>query len=710
MKKYQSSDITNLFNKILLILLVSLNLINISYTQWVKSTVIGGHADVYGLGIYNNIMFAGTGSGIYLSTDFGNLWTYSVNVYNMTSFASNEGNIFIGTDDFGVIHSTDNGANWQPIHNGLTNIRVRALLYTGSKLIAGTAKPKYKSVSGGLYVTTDNGANWVKSGLVGLDVYALMSKNSNLYAGTSNGVYISTDNGDTWDSLNTGINNVLINTLAVNDSNLFAGSRNDIYISTNKGASWFKIKTFLYPEPVYTLLASKNRIYAGTGEGIYFTNNNGKDWEKLDSTYMSVGVASLLLRDSVLYVGTRYSSFFYTPGKGVLASTDLGITWKLKTAGLTSVDEIRAFADFGDKLVSGSYGDGNLISTDNGNSWIESAQTPDRYVDGFATDGSKIMYGSPNGLYISYDTCTSWESLPIPWWGGTALGIVDNVLFANFRYGLSISTDSGMNWHESNLYYSDGVSAETFEHLGGYLFAGTSNGLYVSSDNGSTWNFSETGAHNPNGTEILALVKNSSSQLFLGSPCQGVLTSIDSGKSWKKLNNGLSDSCVYALAVRESDIFAGTWPYGNIFYSSDTGANWKQINSGFKNSGIYSLFIKGDRIFAGIDGGIYWRSISEITGINENNEKVPNQYLLNQNYPNPFNPITTISYQIPKSGLVSLKVYDILGREVTVLVNEEKTFGKYEVEFNGRKLSSGIYFCRLQTGDYSLVKKMVLIK
>ncbi len=83
---------------------------------------------------------------------------------------------------------------------------------------------------------------------------------------------------------------------------------------------------------------------------------------------------------------------------------------------------------------------------------------------------------------------------------------------------------------------------------------------------------------------------------------------------------------------------------------------------------------------------------------------------LEQNYPNPFNPVTTIKYQIPELSFVILKVYDVLGREVVTLVNEEKQTGSYEVEFDATSLSSGIYFYRLQAGSFVETKKMVLIK
>ncbi|HZH71072.1 MAG TPA: right-handed parallel beta-helix repeat-containing protein [Mariniphaga sp.] len=89
---------------------------------------------------------------------------------------------------------------------------------------------------------------------------------------------------------------------------------------------------------------------------------------------------------------------------------------------------------------------------------------------------------------------------------------------------------------------------------------------------------------------------------------------------------------------------------------------------------------------------------------------IPTEYTLFQNYPNPFNPVTIIRYDIPKAGNVELKVYDILGREVKVLVNEIKSAGRYEVEFNASDLASGIYIYRIQTPDFTKSQKMILVR
>ena len=101
---------------------------------------------------------------------------------------------------------------------------------------------------------------------------------------------------------------------------------------------------------------------------------------------------------------------------------------------------------------------------------------------------------------------------------------------------------------------------------------------------------------------------------------------------------------------------------------------------------------------------------SQVTGVKSDAKNIPAKFSLNQNYPNPFNPTTTIGYSLPKAAPVSLKIYDILGREVANLVNEEKPAGSYQVNFDASKLASGTYIYRLTAGSFSQIKKMILLK
>ncbi len=102
--------------------------------------------------------------------------------------------------------------------------------------------------------------------------------------------------------------------------------------------------------------------------------------------------------------------------------------------------------------------------------------------------------------------------------------------------------------------------------------------------------------------------------------------------------------------------------------------------------------------------------ISSTVGIDNSINSLPEKYNLSQNYPNPFNPSTIINFEIPTSSLVTLKVYDILGREIATLVNEEKQAGKYSYTFDASKYSSGVYFYRMQAGEFVQTKKLVVIK
>ena len=136
------------------------------------------------------------------------------------------------------------------------------------------------------------------------------------------------------------------------------------------------------------------------------------------------------------------------------------------------------------------------------------------------------------------------------------------------------------------------------------------------------------------------------------------------------------------------------------------------VSNGYNSRDIYSLAVNDQYMFAAsYAGGVWKRPLSEIITVVDNSvQNKPERFSLGQNFPNPFNPSTTIKYSIPKNSLVRLKVYNILGEEVAILVNEEKPVGTYEVKFNATNLPSGVYFYRLQAGSFVETKKMIIIK
>jgi hypothetical protein len=117
----------------------------------------------------------------------------------------------------------------------------------------------------------------------------------------------------------------------------------------------------------------------------------------------------------------------------------------------------------------------------------------------------------------------------------------------------------------------------------------------------------------------------------------------------------------------------------------------------------------GDLFVSTVSDGIVYKVESTPTHVTTN-EKISTTFQLMQNYPNPFNPSTIINYQIPDEGFVSLKIYDILGNEVKILVNENKPIGSYNIHFDASGLASGMYIYRLTAGNYISTKKMLMIK
>jgi hypothetical protein len=165
------------------------------------------------------------------------------------------------------------------------------------------------------------------------------------------------------------------------------------------------------------------------------------------------------------------------------------------------------------------------------------------------------------------------------------------------------------------------------------------------------------------------------------------------------------------MTVNGNNVFAGT--YGNGFYvSTNNGANWTQRNEGLSlPANVFALCILNNYIFAGTGTYGYRRPLSElIIGIQPISMVIPEQYKLHQNYPNPFNPVTKISFDIAKTGFVSIVVYDALGRKVETLVSQQMNAGSYNMDFNGAELTSGVYFYKMEANGFANVKRMVVLK
>ena len=171
-----------------------------------------------------------------------------------------------------------------------------------------------------------------------------------------------------------------------------------------------------------------------------------------------------------------------------------------------------------------------------------------------------------------------------------------------------------------------------------------------------------------------------------------------------------NDSSYYKWMTHDTlDTQYNSGPDGPVTITSQ---DFQNINPGDSITVYYGMALGSSfaAVKSGLDSALGKYNDSLTTVLKENENISPVSYKLNQNYPNPFNPATTISFSIPVQEKVSLKVYNILGMEVSTLLNKVQTAGNYSIRFDAKNLSSGIYFYELKTGNFRDVRKMILLK
>jgi ligand-binding sensor domain-containing protein len=245
-----------------------------------------------------------------------------------------------------------------------------------------------------------------------------------------------------------------------------------------------------------------------------------------------------------------------------------------------------------------------------------------------------------------------------------------------------------------------------FGVVGANLFAGTGDGIFLSTNSGTSWTAVNSGLTSMTVNAFAVTGPN----LFAGTQGGGVFLSTNNGSNWTAVNSGLTSTALSALAVAGASLFAGT--VGGVFVSTNGGSSWTAVNTGLINTSVYALVATGTNLFAGTFGGGVWRRpLSEIfTSARVGSLDVAGQFVLQQNYANPFNPSTTLEFSVPRSEYVTLKVFDILGREVSVLVDEYLQPGVYRKSWSADGQPSGIYLARMQAGEFSQTRRLALVK
>ncbi|MCX6162093.1 MAG: T9SS type A sorting domain-containing protein [Ignavibacteriae bacterium] len=359
----------------------------------------------------------------------------------------------------------------------------------------------------------------------------------------------------------------------------------------------------------------------------------------------------------------------------------------------------------GNTIFAGTNDSGVYLSTNNGQNWTQSAlNNKDVYC--FAINGNNIFAGTNNGVWLSTNNGQTWIQTGLNHTINFSLAISGNNIFTGCynNQGVLFSINNGQTWTHTSLNNKDVYSLAINENI---IFAGTYySGIYFSTNNGRTW--TQTSLTN----SVVRSLAISGNNIFAGtynfSSPSGVYLSTNNGQTWTQ--TALNNQHVPSLVISGNNIFAGTG--SGVFHSTNNGSTWLNKNQGFSVvPRVNSLLIANGYIFAGTEGYSVWRrSYSEIIGIKQISELVPSSYSLSQNYPNPFNPVSKIQYELPRAGVVRLAVYDVMGREIEMLVNERQAAGSYETVWDGTRFASGVYFYRLTAEGYRETRKMLLIR
>jgi len=330
--------------------------------------------------------------------------------------------------------------------------------------------------------------------------------------------------------------------------------------------------------------------------------------------------------------------------------------------------------------------------------------------------GSTTLTGAVDNLVYKYDPSSGWSSvlnIPTPVSGNVCESWGDSVIFcimggwSTYYRGIQIYRPGSNTWDRA----TDSLPA-TF---GRRSFAGGLDGnkIFVASGfaSGSFRKDFWVGTIGANANTISWSQKPDVPMRGTNSRPGGHAVN---GKFYVVLGE-TTPSPIAQDSIQVFNIADSTW--------SPTPLTGRGANSASNYWGLISSSVINNKVRVWIPGGFYPTTVTTsklmaltdslgcvITETANPNTFAASSYRLEQNFPNPFNPVTRINFSIPKTGLVTLKIYDMLGKEVMTLANEIKSAGLYAIDFDGRELSSGTYFYRLEAGDFIDTKKMLLIK
>lgn len=620
-----------------------------------------------GFATVNKIYFAVSDDGVYRSTDLKNWSMFYTGSYSSVA-SDKDGNVYILKYGL-LLKSTNQGYNWALTDTCHFDNPDKLYITKKYLIITGMGEIFRKEIN--------SNKQWELIQFPGMFNNIFLSGDSTgKIFGVSNEsrrfIY-SFDYGETWSikdltsqfpTMNPKGIFCFNNTVIINSSIWGDTSRIPVYISEDNGVSWKKV-THGLPErtEVNCFNKSGNYLYAGLNGYAVIRNSLtlNNEWIILDKGINELYITGITFPDNNTYLVSTY-------GRGILKTTDAGITWIEATG------------------IKGSYM-GKFLQSKDGDIYI----------------------GTELDVYRSTDQGSSWVNLSSPGSNNfrRKLYETDKGIFCLAGGSIYKTTNKGNTW--STVFSSTNYNFSCFTiSYNGKGFAGNNKYVYRSFDYGLSWHIVYNDFNIDYFTD--AMIDSQGYVYICG--VNDMVRSTDGGTVWKSVTSGMTNKHLSRMFTNaKAELFCYVQYQNNIpaelYHSTHYEVKWAKITGTLSDLIVSEVAFLGDKIFVGTDQGLYIND--NTTSISEGANEVKD-YFLSQNYPNPFNPATRINYSIPEAGEVNLSVYDVLGKEIKVLASEYKDAGKYEIDFNASGLSSGIYFYKIKAGAFTQTRKMILLR